>query len=439
MSSPNKKDLPILMSNTDLSKITLTKSQQKAKSQITDWFYSRHKNSQNQVFRLGSPAGYGKTTLVKYVLDELKLRQSECYVVAYTGQAVNVLRQNGIYAKTIHSTFMEQYEEPLKINGKVIYRRGIEVMVVKFRPKKRIPSTVRLIVCDEASFLPADLENIIKRYDVPILEVGDPFQLPPVAGKQCFHMENLDFILTEVVRQTKDSEILDLATRLRNGDDINVKKYHDEVRFLIGQKDSEDTFYRYYPFFTKNDIILTVNNTDREKINNIYRETVLKTHNPYPIRGERLICRRNEWNTMLDDFPLTNGTQGYARNTIYKSDINRRDHSFLLDFKPAFFDDPKKFYDGLICDADYIIMDYNHKKDITYQIKRGPMKFEYAHAITTHLSQGSTYDSIVFVDRYLGYFDSEYAARLRYTAITRARKRVVYILNYNYPDTQRIV
>ena len=67
------------------------------------------------------------------------------------------------------------------------------------------------------------------------------------------------------------------------------------------------------------------------------------------------------------------------------------------------------------------------------------MKFEYAHVITTHLSQGSTYDSIVFVDRYLGYFDADYAARLRYTAITPARKRVVYVLDHNYKDIPRIV
>lgn len=438
MSNPKKEDLPVLMKNVDLTSITLTKSQEKAKKRIIDWFYHR-KHSQNQVFRLGSPAGYGKTTLVKYILDELDLKQSECYVVAYTGQAVNVLRQNGIFAKTIHSTFMEQYEVPLRVNGRIVYRRGIEVMITKFRPKRRIPSSVKLVVCDEASFLPADLEEIIRRYDVPILEVGDPFQLPPVAGRQCFNMENLDVILTEVVRQNKDSEILDLATRIRNGDKVKPSKYHNDVRFLIGRKDPEDAFYRYYPFFTKNDIIITTNNADRDKLNNAYRTAVLKTHNPYPLEGERLICRRNEWNIELDDFPLTNGTQGYARNTITESDIISKDNSFILDFTPTFFESEDKFYGSLRCDADYIKMEHFKKKDLGFQIKQGPMKFEYAHAITTHLSQGSTYDSIVFVDRYLGYFDADYAARLRYTAITRARKRVVYVLDHNYKDIQRIV
>ena len=35
------------------------------------------------------------------------------------------------------------------------------------------------------------------------------------------------------------------------------------------------------------------------------------------------------------------------------------------------------------------------------------------------------------MDNYLRYADAEYAARLRYTAITRAKKRAVYIMPYD--------
>lgn len=374
------------------------------------------------------------TTLIRYLLSKLDLSQSECYVVAYTGQAVNVLRQGGIYAKTIHSTFMTAVQRPLIVNGKVVKRRGIPVTVTRFIPRKSIPSSVKLIICDESSFLPEKLEEMMLRYNVPILEIGDPFQLPPVAGKQCFTMDRLDYVLTEIMRQNEDSEIIDMATRFREGQRIPLKKYYKDVRFLIGKPSAEDTFHRFFPFFRFSDIILTVTNKDRTAITDLYRKEILKTSNPFPIKGERLICRRNEWGTVLADFPLTNGTQGYAVNTVSKSMVNYTNHFFLLNFRPIFLEDA--YHDGLACDSDYIQKDFSTEQENKYQV--GFMKFEYAHAITTHLSQGSTYDSILFMDRYMGYLNNdEYAARLRYTAVTRARDHVSYILpasRYGYGD-----
>ena len=416
---------PILMHPTEIEYNSLTKSQKQAYQDILSWYHSK-KNDNNQIYRLGGPAGTGKTFLIQYLLSTLDLSQAECYVVAYTGQAVNVLRQNGIFAKTIHSTFMEQYETILMKDGEPIIRRGIPVTITKFRPRKRISPHVKLVICDEASFLSKEMEKILRRYNVPILEVGDPFQLPPVNGVQCFHMKNLDFILRDIVRQGKGSEIIDLATRIRENLPIHLDEYQREIRFLVAQEDNEATFFHFFPYFKENDIILTVFNKDRTEITRLYRENIIKTTSPFPIKGERLICRRNEWNHTIDDFPLTNGTQGYAVHTVGKSEVKLSARAFFLTFRPTFVD--SESYDGLICDTEFIREDFATKHSAD-ELRRGNMKFEYAHVITTHLSQGSTYNSIIFMDRYLGYMnDPEYASRLRYTAITRAKNFVVYIL-----------
>lgn len=421
---------PVLLRPCTITEDMLTKSQRKALSEIEDWYYSK-KSRKEQIFRLGGPAGTGKTYLIQYFLSTLNLSTSECYVVAYTGQAVNVLRQNGIYAKTIHSTFMELYQTIYFKDGEPVIHRGVPVMINKFRPRKSIPSAVQLIICDEASFLPKDLEDIIRRYDVPILEIGDPLQLPPVSGKQCFHMKNLDYILTDIVRQDKDSEIIDLATRFRNGLDIPLDQYsHGEVRFLYEQKDIEDTFYHFLPLYKHSDRIITVTNKTRSAITKLYRDVIVKANSPYPKRGERLICRKNEWNECIGEYPLTNGTQGVAVYTVGKSEVNTTQKLFFLSFRPDFI--PEEYYDGLVCDGNFLLDDFttNHTN---LAMKRPGCKFEYAYAITTHLSQGSTYQGILFMDQYMGYLsDEEYAARLRYTAVTRAKKYVNYILpKYN--------
>jgi exodeoxyribonuclease-5 len=418
---------PLLVDNNHISEDTLTNQQREAYYLINEWLHTK-KNKNNMIFRLGGLAGVGKDYLLRYLIEVLGYDQSQCYVTAYTGQAVNVMRQNGILAKTIHSTFMEAYDTILYKDGKPVIKRGSPVIITKFKKRKYIPSTVKLIVVNEASFLPKDFEEMILNYNVPILELGDPFQLPPVAGEQCFNMNNLDYMIEEIMRQEKDSEIIDLATRFRFNMHINISDYCNEVRFLKAQEDIDKTFFRYYPFFIKNDITLTVNNHDRTRYTELYRKYVIKTNSPYPRKGERLICRRNEWSIMIGDYPLTNGTQGYAVHTVSKSDINNRSKEYFLDFRPVFIDN--EYYDGLIADGEFLIKPFEDKKADT-RFKFGEKKFEYAHAITTHLSQGATYNSIVFMDRYLGYADEEYAARLRYTAITRAKKRVVYIMPYN--------
>lgn len=418
---------PLIVDNNHIPEDTLTSQQKHAYKLIKTWLHTK-KNSKNMVFRLGGLAGVGKDYLLRFLIESLGYDQSQCYVTAYTGQAVNVMRQNGILAKTIHSTFMESYDTILYKDGKPVLKHGSPVIITKFRKRKSIPSSVKLVVVNEASFLPKDFETMILNYNVPILEIGDPFQLPPVAGEQCFNMTNLDYMIEEIMRQEKESEIIDLATKFRFDLPIQITDYHNEVKFLKSLCNFEDTFFRYLPFFMMNDITLTVNNKDRTKYTELYRKHVIKTISPYPKKGERLICRRNEWSTMIGDYPLTNGTQGFAVHTVGKSDINLKSTNYFLDFRPSFIDND--YYDGLMADGQFLLSPYEDKKTDT-NIKFGEKKFEYAHAITTHLSQGATYNSIVFMDRYLGYADDEYAARLRYTAVTRAKKRVVYIMPYS--------
>lgn len=404
-----------------LETFELTKSQKKGEELFHEWFVKKG-FKKKQILRIGGGGGFGKTYFIKYIMQKYKLTVKNCMVVAYTGQAVNVLRQNDIKAKTIHSSFMEAVEVPLKIDGKVVKKRGIPITTIRFKPIKFISSKIKLIIVDESSFLPEELEKLITSFNLPVLETGDPFQLPPVIGKQVFTTDTLDLVFTDPMRQSKDSEIFDLATRIRNGDRIDISKYHDQVLFLLPQKTVKDTFYRYKPFFKYAQTIITTNNKQREVITELYRKEILKTDSPYPLKGEKLICRKNNWMLQIGDYPLTNGTIGTVLNTIPRSQIDRKNHTFYMDFKPDYIDGD--YYDNLLCDFDYLSGPFGADKVID-KFNEGE-KFEFAHAITTHLAQGSTVDSAVFVDGYN--HDAEYMRRLRYTAVTRAKKRLVYIL-----------
>lgn len=410
---------------------TLTPAQREAESIFKKWFFSK-KTKQKQVLRIGGGAGSGKSYLIRYLVEKYKFDMSNCFVMSYTGQSVNVLRQNSIMARTIHSTIMIPVEEPiLNKQDEVITRHGVPLTRVRFRPVPSVPSTIKLIIIDEASFLPYKLEKTLKRYNVPILEVGDPIQLPPVADTQVFTMDTLDYFMEGVMRQNADSEIFHLATRLRKCKNINPAEYCDDVRFMFAQPTIEETFYRFLPFFRDADIIITSTNKQRQVITDLYRKVILGTNSPFPREGERMICRKNNQELMLDQYMLSNGTQGYCMYDVGHSDRDKKTGTYLMNFKPdVVADNPELYYDNMVCDEEFLHKPFG--SDSMVGFKHPGEKFEFAHAITTHLAQGAQYPTVLFMDAFSP--DLEYLMRLRYTAATRAQERLWYILPYSqYP------
>lgn len=427
MGKKNKKTSGLLLTKKGQSPIDyndLSGSQKEGYSIFRDWYYSV-KGGSNAILRIGGLAGTGKSFLIRYIIEQFGFDDEDCYVVAYTGQAVNVLRQDGILAKTINSTFTHSKDVPLlDKSGNPIYRSGIPVTTLKFVPIKSIPSSVKLVIVDEASFLPEYLEKLIQSYNVPIIEFGDPIQLPPVAGKQCFNMGNLDFFMTDIMRQHKDSEIIDLATKIRNYEPIVLSDYGREVKFLWAQESNSATFHRFRSLFRGSDIIISSTNKQRDEFTSLYRKHIIKTDSPFPVKGERLICRKNEWGLKLGQYPLTNGTIGTAVHTVGKSEQDPTTNTFTLDFQPDFISDD--YYDGLLCDSKFLRTNFGNK-DLTYYERLNPgKKFEFAHVTTCHLAQGGGYPTVMFLDSFNR--DAEYHMRIRYTAVTRARKTLYFVL-----------
>lgn len=419
-----------LLTDHDCLKYKQLVEDQKCVCDIFDSWYHQKKRGDNAILRIGGVAGTGKSALIKYLIDAYGFDASDCYVVAFTGQAVNVLRQKGIMAKTIHSSFMHGQDVPVyDKNHKPMFNRGIPIMRTKYVPIKRLPSSVKLIICDEASFLPEDLQDVIKAYNVPILETGDPIQLPPVTGRQCFNMNNLDYFMTEIMRQEANSEIIKLATAIRNYQPIDFTDYYQQVRFLTAKPTLNETFWRYRPFFKHADIIVTSTNKQRSEITDLYRSSIVGADSPFPMKGERMICRRNDWNLTLGPFPLTNGTIGTAINRVSRSMVDSTTGEYTMDFKPDFIDDD--YFDNLTCDTKFLRMPFGNKDaEMSYYDRIKPAKkFEYAHAITCHLVQGYEAPNVLFMDS-LGGRDPEYRMRIRYTAVTRARERLVYMIPY---------
>lgn len=366
------------------------KKQEEAISKVKTWFGNKEK----PVFTIGGYAGTGKTTVAKAIIDNLKIASKNIAFVAFTGKAANVMVSKGMKgAQTIHSLIYFPHVLP---NGSVY-----------FKLKKKL-SGIKLIVLDEASMVGKEVLEDLLSFKIPILALGDPGQLPPVASLRTNLLKNPDVLLEEIMRQDEGSGIVRFAEAVRNGHVPNLSddgKYGNEVKIMPVSKVTSST-KKFTKIVLKSQIICGYNNTRRD-INAGAKSTVFNK-NPWRLeKGDKVICLENDKNcsakSNIGTIMLSNGTMG-----IMDSDIQKRgEDSFFTLLIPG--------------------INAKFRAPLRYQrferIKRD-LNFDLAYAITCHKSQGSEYDNLTVIDEPVG----AKAEQWRYTAITRAKKQLLYLV-----------
>src|SRR6201995_3044782 len=188
-----------------------TPHQDSALKAVSHWLKAKPgKHGTPQVFRLFGYAGTGKTTLARHIADGVG---GGVKFAAFTGKAALVMRNKGCDgASTIHS---------------LIYRaRESGVEQPSFDLWDDAPaSKAKLIVIDECSMVDEDLGRDLLSFDCPLLVLGDPAQLPPIAGGGFFTDCEPDAMLTEVHRQAEHDPIVRMSMAVREGRALDVGEF----------------------------------------------------------------------------------------------------------------------------------------------------------------------------------------------------------------------
>lgn len=385
----------------------LNQGQIQASLLLENWWYS----SNDQVFELCGAAGTGKTTIVRYLIEQIGLSMDEVLFVAFMGKAATCLQRNGLPAKTIHSACYTYHKVPMRDeNGKkILDEYGLPKMKLKFELKESIGSHIKLIVVDEGGQVNTEMARDLLSFGLPMIVLGDLNQLPPVFGKSYF-LQKPDYVLKQIMRQSEGSPIIYLSQCVLNDRQITPGIYGDSA--VIRKDDLNDYTYK------KADVVLTFTNKLRSAVNTMFREHIKKFKDlDVPHQGESIICRKNNWNKELDGVFLTNGMTGYID---YMDLSSLKDGAFTLDFRPDF---SIESYKNLRVDFN-TLMGEKCVSDVS-EYDYGINKFEFGYALTTHLSQGSQWDDVLVLAEPYSNFSPELKKKIMYTAITRARKRIV--------------
>lgn len=343
------------------------------------------------------PVGTGKSTLVKYLIAELGLKN--VVFATFTGKASLVLRQNGNEnSMTLHKLLYNSFP-----NNDGTFRHV---------PKVELDEHYDLIVVDEVSMVPIEIWQLLIRHKIHIIALGDPFQLPAI-GEDNGILQKPHVFLTEVMRQALESDIIKLSMEIREGKKLTPFDGKDVK--VINKKDLSAGMLLWA------DQIICGKNTTRHAVNKNVR--ALKEHGEEPQVGDKVICIKNYWDrTNRTDDPLINGMIGTLSNPRLVGS------HFSASFTPEHLDS-SGIFEGLR--MDYQLLKEGNPTYATGQPtkRKNPLLlFEYGYAITCWKAQGSQYNKVLFLTEKVGKMDQTAYNRFLYTGVTRAIDKLVVVI-----------
>ena len=379
----------------------------------------RYKNKEKYTVIAGY-AGAGKSTLVRFIIEELKtygVKETDVCFACFTGKAAQVLLKKG--NKNVITLHKLLYKSIPKESGGFVRI-----------PNPSIP--YKIVVVDEVSMAPKTLMDLLFKHNVYVICLGDPFQLPPVDKKEDNHLLDAPHIfLDEIMRQAQESEIIQLSMAIRENRPIEAFQ-GKEVQIL--NKEELNT-----GMLTWADQILVATNATRVSINTQMRK--LLNFGEQPQDGDKIICLRNYWDCFSDnEEPLVNGTIGILKDSFLTkrylpSIVKSTDGLSHIDLIMGdFISDSGMYFHSLEMDKKMIDTgEFSLDWKTVYQLNRNPktrdispLEFTYGYAITCHKAQGSEWDKVLVIEEKFP-FDKIEHARWLYTAVTRSSEKLVLV------------
>jgi exodeoxyribonuclease V len=362
-----------------------TPHQDAALTAASDWFKGARGSA--SIFRLFGYAGTGKTTLAKHIAEGV---DGKVLFAAFTGKAACVMRSKGCHsASTIHSLIYKARESGEETPSFDLWHEAPA-------------SKAKLIIIDECSMVDAELARDLMSFNVPLLVLGDPAQLPPIQGGGFFTDAKPDAMLTEVHRQAQNDPIVRLSMDIRAGKSLAEGQYgetqvvsrrHLEPQRVIGA-----------------DQVLVGRNATRRAYNTRLRER-RGFADALPMAGDKLVCLRNNRRKGLFNGGLwVVKEKPKARRQIIRMHLNPDEdlgtRMVKVSVRPECFT-------GAI-------------EQFEWPQRKPYDEFDFGYVLTVHKAQGSQWDDVVLFDESGAFTDNR--DRWLYTGVTRAAKRLTVVI-----------
>lgn len=359
----------------------------------------------DQYLMVDAPAGRGKTFTIGAAIHDLAITQGvRGAPIAFTGRAAAQLRKAGINdASTMHSLVY-----------KPIY--DVDGVFIRFEQKDRNDIREALgdfVLIDESSMFPKKELEFLASFNTPIILSGDENQLPAI-DKDNPNFNCMVDVPGKRVRLTINRRVDPNSLGIAEiGDHVKEHNAIPRVRkpgfsTISRSKINNVSWHEENRF----DAILCGTNKLRKATNATIRrargfETVT------PAIGEVIICKQNQ---MMGE----GGSEGKINNGELFEVLNVVDGTTISTFLIRNLDTNAQYTVNVYNEtwiSEEIPKEHRPKRDGTVS------KFTFGYCISVHASQGSTFDSVLFIDEDVSYFLDQ--RKFRYTGLTRAAKQLL--------------
>ena len=406
------------------------------------------KNEQGY-YLLAGYAGTGKTTIAENIANYAQENSRKVHILAPTNKAAKVLNDKlkaagvGANAATIHKAI---YGEPDPETGEWV-------------PKTDLKDSVILV--DESSMISKDVMSDLlanSKNNNIIVFMGDSFQLEPVGqDSKLFQggvpqVANSQSQLTEVKRQSLDSNILKVATLVRT-DNKGYVPEESMPDFKISK--SKNEFVKDFREAIKNNenaVAIVATNQERLTMNDAARMEKFGADRKILNPGEVLIAVANSSDIPNSEIFKAVDVRGEPEKHVLTFDFKGKQATYNMylsyivgengkEIKVMHFpalDRPSLYHADILKAArnsnPALYSSLNNDSDIIPTKKGAKLSpaiviSTYGYAVTAHKSQGSQWDK-VFVNQNYNAPDWN-PARWYYTAITRSAKDLVVLPSVN--------
>ena len=361
----------------------------------------------------GGP-GTGKTTIIKCVIDILKKKNMSYVLAAPTGRAAKrITETTGDNAKTLHRLLEITKIEDTDFDTFVNY------------PVATIDTDYLII--DEASMIDTLLmNNVIKALasNTRVIIVGDSDQLPSVGAgnvlKDIIQSKIVNTVyLTEIYRQSKESDIILGAHKVKNGEYLDFKNKDTDLYFIETDSIKETKQEvesllsgRIKNFFGEDmdintQVITPIKKTEigTFELNKLIQKIRLDIdkdlrHKNY---GDKVFYENDKVMQIRNNYDINYDLNGVQGTGIYNGDIG--------------------YIEKIDTEKQEIVVNYDDK--LTKYDFDELDQIEHAYAVTVHKSQGSEFD-VVIIPLFVC-FEKLFNRNLLYTAMTRAKHLLIFV------------
>jgi exodeoxyribonuclease-5 len=400
-------------------------------------------------------SGTGKTFLITKIIEELiyKNKGVRIAITAPTNKAVRVLKNlssicethTQVEFNTLHSLL--GLKRTITPDGKEVYTKDfIGGSINEFN----------IVLVDEVSMLDNDIYELlfyeaqVKR--IMLLFIGDRGQIPPVnGGESLLFTKELDnsFNLTKIIRQASDNPIINIAQKVRNGENIKQEtildnnnngviflKINTEIELLERYFKSEH--FNVNPNFVK---VLAWTNNAVDYYNDKIRQMIYGKDCPKINIGEKMVCNKPIFDSKKkvilnnnDEFEVLSYELKTDKTALklsfyeVKVHSNGKTHSIKL-LAESSREAYENELENLKRKAEKAAPMLRKKAWVIYfNFKDKFADVKYNYALTVHKSQGSTFDNAIVINCDIKRMPNKKERdKLLYTAITRAKNKLFII------------